>query len=206
MKYLWNLWLIIVTFACQRQVPVNDIEHIPDVSPADSVYAKVYQSLDGRWAGTFEIYRDSSETIRENALLDQLEPSVLNRPGIKLVETIEVRQHYESITPYFQKVHIEDTYADGRVAESEGVNKIQGGRMWCVVHKPDETVIHQGSTDGTNVIIWQRNEQDPQKIEYFRETVSEDRYTIIGWGYYEGADTSRMPPYWFRATYRRVMQ
>jgi hypothetical protein len=81
---------------------------------------------------------------------------------------------------------------------------VQDGKMWCVVHKPDDTVIHEGSTDGPETIIWQRNEQRPQRIEYFRETVKEDSYTIIGWGYYEGDDPTLMPKYWFFGDYKRV--
>jgi hypothetical protein len=44
-------------------------------------------------------------------------------------------------------------------------------------------------------VIWQRHEQNPQKVEYFKETVSKDRYTIIGWGYYEGDDITQMPKF-----------
>ena len=75
--------------------------------------------------------------------------------------------------------------------------------MWCVVRKPDETVIHKGSLDGKSTIIWQRQEQNPQRVEYFRETVLENTYTIIGWGYYEGDDLNLMPRYWFYGDYKR---
>lgn len=45
---------------------------------------------------------------------------------------------------YFQHVEITDRYRDANgeyvAVENCGVNKIKGGKMWCVVIKPDETV------------------------------------------------------------------
>lgn len=204
MKHIIGLLgMLFFSISCSRQVPLNDIEHIPEPTAADSVYKNVYQSLHGLWVGDFEIFLDNSGAPRNEALLHNLSPSVLNRPELHSVEVIRVHQRYESITPYFQKVDIQDIYPDGRVVNSQGVNKVQDGKMWCVVHKPDETVIHRGSTEGTATIIWQRTEQNPQKIEYFRETVSDNQYTIVGWGYYEGDDISKMPRYWFHGLYNR---
>jgi hypothetical protein len=56
---------------------------------------------------------------------------------------------------------------------------------------------------GEHTIIWQRNEQNPQKIEYFQEEVKDKVYQIIGYGYYEGDDTKRMPRLWFYGRYER---
>ncbi|PHN03092.1 hypothetical protein [Flavilitoribacter nigricans] len=203
MKYVLAWIISFSLLACGQRTAIDDITNIPEVSPADSVYKNVYQSLHGLWVGDFEIYLDESGAPRDEALLYQLTPSVLNRPELRSVDVIRVHQRYESLTPFFQRVDIEDTYRDGRVVVSSGVNKVQDGKMWCVVHKPDETVIHEGSTKGPETIIWQRHETSPQKIEYFQETVSDNRYTIIGWGYYEGDDTSRMPRYWYHGLYRR---
>lgn len=202
-RYLLLLWLLPLA-ACRQQVPVDDIENVPIPSAADSAFANVYQALDGNWSGDFEVFRDDSRGARDENLLSNPEPSALSRPNVHSIQVIRVRQRYESVTPFFQKVEIRDLYPeDGHTVLSKGVNKVQDGRMWCVVHKPDETVIHQGRTDGPQTIIWQRQEENPQKIEYFRETVSADRYTIIGWGYYEGDDTSLMPPYWYYGVYNR---
>ena len=121
-------------------------------------------------------------------------------PGI-----VEVEQTYRSETPYFQRVLITDTYRDGsgqtQRVESRGVNKVQNGKLWCVVRKPDETVIHNGSLVNKNTIIWQRDLRNPLKIEYFRETVKQDEYSIIGWGYYGDDNPEKSPKYWFRASF-----
>ncbi|NJL76187.1 MAG: hypothetical protein HC892_15380 [Saprospiraceae bacterium] len=120
---------------------------------------------------------------------------------------IEVEQLYSSKSPYFQKVWIKDTYKDSegkvKTVKSKGVNKVQGGKMWCVVVKPDETVIHTGRTEGKQTIIWQRHEKNPQKVEYFKETVDTSLYEIIGYGYYDGDELNLSPRYWFYGKYSR---
>lgn len=207
MKYWPAIVLLLLAGACEQngQVPIDNIEQPPTVTTADSAYLGVYHSLDGKWKGEFEIFRDAQPGPRVDSLLDHPDPAMLNLPNIFSAQVIKVRQEYESLSPFFQRVTIQDLYPEtGTTVTSEGVNKVQDGQMWCVVRKPEETVIHAGKTDGPETIIWQRHEQNPQKIEYFRETVTPQRYTIIGWGYYEGSDTTRMPPYWFYGVYQRV--
>jgi hypothetical protein len=123
---------------------------------------------------------------------------------------IEVEQSYVSETPYFQRVTIKDTYrnpaGETRIIESRGANKVQDGKLWCVVVKPDETVVHQGHLADNRTIVWQRDLRQPLKIEYFRETVGDDTYAIVGWGYYGKDDPTRSPRYWFQAAYQRVLE
>lgn len=200
--------LLSLVLACQRQpVPINNITQPPEVEPADTAYAGVYRTLDGSWEGTFYIYQDTARKERSNDLLFHFSESALAELPLQLSDSLRVRQRYTSQSPYFQKVKIWDTYPEsGKTVESAGVNKVQNGQMWCVVRKPEETVIHRGSLEGEHTIVWQRSEQNPQKIEYFRETVQENRYDIIGWGYYEGQDTSLMPLLWFEGRYKRIQK
>ena len=123
--------------------------------------------------------------------------------GLKLIDHLDVTQVYTSESPYFQRVTITDTFKDGNVAVSKGVNKVEDGKMWCIVHKPDKVVVHEGATEGSNTIIWSSNETSPQVIEYFQETVEAERYEIVGWGYYEGDDPKLSPRLWFYAEYER---
>ena len=117
---------------------------------------------------------------------------------------IKVKQVYTSENPYYQTVTITDTYPDtGKQEVSRGANKVENGEMWCVVNKPTETIIHKGSTDGPSTIIWQSNQSSPQKIEYFYESVDEQFYEIIGYGYYEGDNTALSPRLWFYGKYAR---
>jgi hypothetical protein len=190
--------------ACgDSQVPVGDISNQPTPTSQDEAFANVFDPLNGLWNGDFEVYRDDNLAPRDNDILYNPTPAQLTQANINSVRLVNVTQRYESVTPYFQKVEIIDRYFDGSQAVSTGVNKVQDGKMWCVMEKPEEKVIHRGSTDGPATIIWQRHEEDPQKIEYFRETVEGDRYTILGWGYYEGDDTTRMPRYWYYGMYKR---
>ncbi len=186
-----------------QQVTVEDITQPPKASPQDEKYANVYKPLDGTWKGTFNIYVHSQGQTPDGRP-KTLTPEAWKQPPYRLDQTIDVTQVYTSESPYFQRVTITDTYADGRTVTSQGVNKVQDGRMYCVVKKPDDLVIHDGSTEGSDTIIWRRERTSPLAIEYFRETVQDDAYTIIGWGYYGNANPELSPSYFFEATYKRV--
>lgn len=204
-KFLFLGLLVSLHWQCNRMVPIDDIESAPEVSEADQAYADVYKSLDGHWKGQFFVFEAKELAERDDAILYNLTRELIQQDRLNIVNTLVVDQFYESESPFFQKVKIMDFYEDkGETEVSLGVNKVQDGKMWCVVRKPNETVIHEGSKEGENTIIWQRNEQNPQRVEYFRETVLPNTYEIIGWGYYEGDDQSKMPKTWFYAQYHRA--
>jgi hypothetical protein len=169
--------------------------------------AGVFSLLDGHWKGTFHIY-SHSQGQRPGPRPLGLTPEQLAQAPYQQTQTIEVEQVYRSESPYFQRVEIKDTYRDAtgqsKTVESRGVNKVQNGALWCVVKKPDETVIHQGSTDGASTIIWQRDLPKPLKVEYFRETVTPTTYTIVGFGYYGNDDPKLAPRTFFWGDYQRV--
>jgi len=195
---------------CTPKVDINNITTPPSMKPEDEKYANVYKELDGRWEGQFKVFEDQSIAPKAANAYQPLTVDHIQKPSLRLTSTLDVEQLYVSETPYFQKVTIWDTYTneqgEERVVESNGVNKVQNGQLWCVVRKPDETVIHEGEKDGDHVLVWQRSEQNPQKIERFRETVKRDTYEIIGYGYYEGDDTTKTPKYWFYGRYERQLE
>jgi NADPH-dependent 2,4-dienoyl-CoA reductase/sulfur reductase-like enzyme len=129
--------------------------------------------------------------------------AVLDAPPYRKELELRVRQDYLSESPTFQRVSIRDTYPDGRVVVSEGVNKVQDGLLYCVVRKPDDLVIHTGSRPTPDTIIWQRDRSEPLALEWFKETVSSESYTIVGWGYYGSDDPTRAPRTFFHARYVR---
>ncbi|MCB0287333.1 MAG: hypothetical protein KDE57_11800, partial [Calditrichaeota bacterium] len=57
---------------------------------------------------------------------------------------------------------------------------------------------------GAGTLIWQRDERDPLKIEYFHESVEGDYYKIIGWGYYGDDNPNLSPKTWFVGDYSRM--
>ena len=204
MKWSFNLSLLlaIVGTACQQQVAIRDIQTPPMIKQADEQYADVFKSLDGQWEGIFYIYEDTIRGPKDEQRLQNVSKASLE--GLKLSSSLEVQQIYQSPSPFFQTVNITDYYPkNDKTVKSQGVNKVQAGKLWCVVEKPDETIIHEGQFEAPSTLIWQRNEQSPQKIEYFRETVEANSYKIIGWGYYEGDDPEQMPKYWFYGDYRK---
>lgn len=185
------------------QVAVDNIDAPPTFTPTDEKFKDVYKPLDGTWRGKFNIYTDTRGQV-DGPRPKALDPEAWKQAPYQLDQTIDVTQVYASESPYFQRVTITDTYADGRVVTSKGVNKVQDGKMYCVVIKPDDTVIHDGDTDGAETILWSRDRKSPLAVEFFRETVKKDTYTIIGWGYYGSDDPGKAPRYFFEATYKRV--
>ncbi|WP_271765543.1 hypothetical protein [Aquimarina algiphila] len=198
------LFLVWIVSSCQNDITIDNIQDIPKVTKEDKSYANVFSILDGHWKGDFLIFEDQNPVPKEQLELQHISLSSIQKRQLKQINSIKVEQVYSSETPYFQKVTITDFYPDsGQKIVSKGVNKIQNGQMWCVVRKPDETVIHSGNTEGDNTIIWERNEKTPQKIEYFKETVSDRFYEIIGWGYYQNDNPSKSPKLWFYAKYEK---
>jgi len=186
---------------------LTDITTAPVVTAKDRRLAGVYSPLDGVWVGEFRIFASPDGQSVGPARPREIAGVTIATPPLRALQTIRVRQEYVSDSPYFQRVTIRDTYSDAkgeRTVESRGVNKIQNGRLWCVVKKPNETVIHQGSAPSPGVIIWERDQRSPLKIEYFHETVRANAYTIRGWGYYGKDDPEKAPRLWFLGEYKRI--
>ncbi len=200
--------VLITTPGCRPDRAVEDLSEPPEVAPEDRAYRDVFRSLDGVWEGVFRVYVDERGQAATPVQPTHVDTSWLLGLPLRLQTIVRVRQVYRSESPYFQRVDITDVYRDpsGRehVVRSRGVNKVQDGRLWCVVEKPDERVVHLGERAGPNTLIWRRELRDPLKIEYFRETVLGDRYAIVGWGYYGDDDPGRSPRIWFLGDYRRA--
>lgn len=203
--------ILLIFAACKNATPtpenVTDITEPPVVSPADQQFKGAFAMLNGTWEGVFYIYEDSTgqRPGKSRPEITNLEFADLS---LKLVREIDVRQEYVSENPYFQRVTIRDRFVnakgDTETVVSEGVNKVQDGALWCVVQKPDETIVHHGSMQDASTLIWQRDERDPLKIEYFHESVEGDYYKIIGWGYYGDDNPKLSPKTWFVGDYSRM--
>lgn len=203
-NFLIFLFSCLFLLACNKQIEVDDIVNQAIFKAEDEKYKDVYQALDGNWNGIFYIYQDTVSRPVDPKILSFPTKQLLSKLPLKLQDTIVVNQVYESPTPYFQTVTITDYYpAKDEFVTSKGVNKVQDGQMWCVVHKPNETIIHKGSLESSETIIWQRNIPSPLSKEFFRETIRDKSYEIVGWGYYGESDTTKMPPYWFYGLYKQ---
>lgn len=200
--------ILVMNLACQQQVAIDDVSHPPKTTVNDKKYENIFKPLDGTWRGQFIIFTDTRGQGDSPVQPKDITEKTLRNLPLQEQSVIDVKQIYESVTPYFQKVTIFDTYVnvkgERQVVQSHGVNKIQDGKLWCVVLKPDETVIHSGHLEGGQTIVWQRHLTKPLKIEYFKETVSGDFYSILGWGYYGDDHPDLSPGYWFKGLYKKV--
>ncbi|MCB0665214.1 MAG: hypothetical protein KDC80_05295 [Saprospiraceae bacterium] len=186
----------------KRQIDLSE----PTFSARDTIYQDIFRPWDGIWEGTFITYEDPEGQTRPLSPLMRPDTNLIKALPIQSV--VKVRQQYQSVTPYFQKVNITDRYIDHSdtiTVRSEGINKVEDGNLWCIVQKPEETVIHHGDTAAkSNTIIWQRAESDPLRKEYFEETIVGDIYYIAGYGYYGEDDSTLNPRTWFFAKYRAI--
>lgn len=216
MRTFYCCFVLLVFIGCRTSPQLSDTytpSHLadtyapPQLTAEDSVYADIFLPWEGRWEGTFRIYTDP-QGQRSGMVQPRInQRNVLDSLGLKKTSEIYVKQQYESISPFVQKVTIEDTYpqSDGSssIVISTGYNAIENGKILCVVQKPDEQVIHKGSSMGNQVLIWERSIIKPKKIEYFYEQVQGDTYYILGWGYYGDDDPTRSPRMWFYGEYHR---
>lgn len=171
-------------------------------------YANIFKPLDGTWESKFYIYEDTLGQREGTAQPIDISYEYLQTLPLKLKSIVEAKHIYKSETPFLQRGEIIDTYIDAEgnkyEAISTAINKIENGKISCIVKKPNETIIHQGEYVGDNTIIWHRNVKDPFRIEYFKETVDSQHYRIVGWGYYGNDDPVLTPRTWFYADYIQV--
>jgi len=197
-----GVFIFILTYLCFTSLTYTRSKNIE--------YSDVFKPLDGQWKGKFHVYEDTRGQQKTNPQPVNIDVTTIKNLPLKEILIIDVEQNYTSENPYFQEVLIKDTYTnkDGtkRVVISNGVNKVENGKLLCIVNKPDEQVIHTGKTGGKNTIIWQRHIKDPLKIEYFKETVEKDKYTIVGWGYYGDDDPGLSPKTWFYGLYLKISE
>ncbi|CAN0511245.1 unnamed protein product, partial [Scytosiphon promiscuus] len=105
-------------------------------------YKNVFKPLDGSWKGKFYVYADKRGQTKEAAQPNQIDEKYFKKLPLKEELVIEVEQTYISESPYLQKVKITDIYpqpnGERKTVESEGFNKVENGKLICVVNKPDE--------------------------------------------------------------------
>lgn len=189
--------LIILFSACSKNKQTAE-ENIKDV----------FKPLDGIWKGEFKVYVDTIGQQKGIAQPTNIDFDNFKKTSLKLLSVIKAKHVYKSVSDYKQEGEIIDIIkkSDGTTDTiiSKAINLVENGNLKCFVYKPNETVIHDGEYFGNNTIVWKRSLSNPLKIEYFKETVKNGHYKIIGWGYYGNDDPTLTPRYWFYADYIKV--
>ncbi len=193
-----NLLIIILISTCTSVQ--QDFTSVPQYS--DEEVQHVFSSWDGKWKGVFYIYSDPEGQKREHPLPRNIHMEIIEENKMIKVDSVIVFQEYQSLSPTLQSVQITDLVNNQKVV-STGENKVVNGKLQCMVKKPDELVIHDGEITADGYLIWKRHQINPTKIEYFKEKVNGNQYTIIGWGYYGDDNPKLNPRTWFRAIYNR---
>ncbi|MBK7381630.1 MAG: hypothetical protein IPJ03_22080 [Ignavibacteriales bacterium] len=172
--------------------------------------ANVFKPLDGQWQGEFKVYIDTLGQREGLAQPKEINFDSIKKTSLKLQSVIKAEHIYKSITQFRQEGKIIDiiTKSDGSADTivSKAINFIEDSKLKCIVTKPNETVIHDGEYLGNNKIVWHREFDVPLKIEYFKESVTDNHYKIIGWGYYGNDDPNLTPRIWFYADYLKMQK
>ncbi|MCI4670074.1 MAG: hypothetical protein MRZ79_18195 [Bacteroidia bacterium] len=206
MKYIaWIICSLSLCFSCKTPANSGNNSTYKENIPDSSKYANVFHPWDGNWQGEFMVlnHKDGQMEGQIKPEIKKLEDLLSLPLDTSLI--ISVKQTYRSTSPYYQTVNITDTYPSGDSlvsVNSEGYNAVRGDSLICVVHKPDETVLHQGQDLGKGIIIWSR--EIPGKCEYFFETATDSSYTIVGWGYYGQDDLKKSPKTYFFGSYKKI--
>ena len=203
--FSFALLLVCLMWSCSSSKKTTADLSPPKFTSGDEIYKDVFKKLDGMWRGQFIIYQDDNPIEASEVDLSKISMEDLEALDLKEINRIEVRQQYSSVNPYFQKVEIEDKdLGSGELMVSKGVNKVENGKLICVVQKPGEVIIHEGKVPEKGTIIWFSEQKNPLKKEYFIETVDDEFYEIVGYGYYEGHDLNLTPRLYFYAKYAKV--
>ena len=64
---------------CQQIPTVDNLNIIPEVTEADKKFANVYQALDGKWKGKFNIYEDKKRKKKSAIDLKNISEKNLNK-------------------------------------------------------------------------------------------------------------------------------
>ncbi|MEO0900337.1 MAG: hypothetical protein AAFY71_28265 [Bacteroidota bacterium] len=205
-KLIYVIGALSLCFSCKTPSSTYNNSDENTASSPDSALAYVYKAWDGHWKGQFLVLNPSDGQVATTA-----QPQITSLEELKAIKmdtslVIDVQQWYESTSPFYQSVRIEDRYlqnGEPTLVKSSGYNVVKGDTMLCVVNKPDEQVIHQGQHLGDGIILWGRSLKDPLKIEYFYEVATDSTYSIVGWGYYGDDNPALSPGMFFYGQYRK---
>lgn len=205
MKYsVWLICLVSLCFSCKTPSKQENNSQSIQQKTNSKRFADVFLPWDGHWKGKFYVMSQPKGQLNKYARPQIRSVDDLQRLSLDTSMVIQVEQRYHSTSPYYQTVQITDTYLEQGIekkVKSSGYNEVRGDSLFCVVNKPDETVVHLGSNPAESIIIWQRD--IPGKIEYFYEQATEASYTIIGWGYYGTDDPTLAPKTYFYGAYQK---
>lgn len=183
-----------------------DMEPSASQSTADEAYKDVFKTLDGVWLGDFLIFEDKEGQKKKGKPKHPISMKAMEKRKLKEVNRIKVEHRYKSESPFYQLSTILDTYfknGEFITHQIQAVNKVQEGKLWCIVDKPNDYVVHEGELDSDGHIIWHRYVESPLKWEYFREKAEGDTYEIVGYGYYGEDDINLEPKTWFYGAYKK---
>lgn len=210
MKHILVIIALFSLLACQSKVAIENMDTAPSIEKSDEKFENVFQFLEGQWEGQLKVFEDLSPTKRNKKVLNQLDMSYLRNPSLKLQRIANVQRSYQSESPYFQRIEIQETYYDEEGKELEqlaykGVNKVQKGNLWSVLQgRGDTLTLRAGKKRKDDGISWKHSEKSPYRMDYVEEKRQENILELIGFAYQPGDNPKLMPRFWYYGRYERV--
>ncbi len=215
-KFIFFLITSFIFFSCQNN-PENDRtaaparipdawETPPSISSEDEKLANIFKKLEGTWKGNFITIKDHDPLLKTSIDMDNLKLDYVTKPGLALINNMEVEQNFTSENPYFQKFTGYDFYPkEKKTISSDGINKVENGKIFRTIKNPEGIKNFEGMVKNDSTLVWKFAVEGSQKMEYYQETISENFIEIIG---YEYTDLDRLdlaPLKWFYGKYKKEL-
>ncbi len=174
------------------------MELAPVFSADDKKLADVFKKYEGTWKGNYITIKDIDPLLRTSIDLENLKLDYVTKSGLTLMNNFEAEHVFTSKSPYFQEVSFYDFYPrEKKTITTAGNNRVENGNIYRYLSNLKETITLNGTVKNDSTIVWQFEQEKPQRMEYYQETISEKSIEIIGYKYDELDRLDLGPKKWF---------
>lgn len=164
----------------------------------DEKLAGVLKKYEGTWKGNYITIKDIDPLLKTSIDLENLKFDYVSKPGLTLMNNVEAEHIFTSKSPYSQEVSFYDFYPrEKKTITTAGNNRVENGKLYRYLINPKETITLNGTVKNDSVIVWQFEQEKPQRVEYYQETISEKYIEVIGYKYDELDRLDLGPKKWF---------
>ena len=174
------------------------------ISTADEKLANVFKKLDGTWKGNYVTIKDIDPILRTSIDLENLVLEYVTKPGLTLINNLEGEHVLSSKSPYLQEFSFYDFYPkEKKTRVSTGANKVENGKIYRVIKNEKETITLNGTIKNDSTLTWSFQQDVPQRIEFYQETISDKFIEVIGYSYDELDRLDLGPRKWYYGKFVR---
>ncbi|MDG2417532.1 MAG: hypothetical protein P8M17_00975 [Saprospiraceae bacterium] len=211
--------IIIISFAffsCQNNTePIRTatplkkkeaIELAPIFTASDKKLADVFKKYEGTWKGNYITIKDIDPLLKTSIDLENLRLDYVTKPGLTLMNNYEAEHVFLSKSPYFQEISFYDFYPrERKTISTAGNNRVENGKIYRYLTNLNESITLNGTIKNDSTIVWLFEQEKPQRIEFYQETISENFIEVIGYKYDELDRLDLGPKKWFYGKFVKAL-